>query len=266
MRTKLLLALSAICAILLVSSIISVMEYRGMSNYVSGLIADNVNSINAAQKLSEEANAYNLGILAVIGDDSVSSLPDFDTEGFLARCDTLKNSLASVTALPLTDSVLYSYSAYMLASLELPTVLESDFIDTRIWYFDRLQPLYGRLSSSIDAMSTVIYNDLKTNSETFDRGFYRSIIPGIVAVGVGLLLVVMLMFFVTSYYVNPLYKMLSGLNDYRSYNRRYTYTFDGDDQLSELNAGITEITGENIQLRKRISNLKESMNATGGGE
>jgi len=261
MKSKLVLSLSAISAILLVSSIISVMEYHNMSNYVSSLIADNVNSINAAQKLSDEANAYNLGILAVIGDESVTSLPEFDSEGFLARCDTLKQSLASVTAVPLADSVLYSYSAYMLASLELPRVLESDFIDTRTWYFERLQPLYGRLSSSIDAMNTVIYNDLKVNSETFDRGFYRSIIPGIVAVGVGLLLVLMLMFFIMSYYVKPIYKMLDGLNNYRSYNRRYSYTFDGDDQLSELNSGITELAGENIQLRKRISNLKESMSS-----
>ena len=262
-KAKIILSLSSISAILLISCIISVMEYRNMSNYVSGLIADNVNSVNASRRLSEEANAYNMGILTVIGDESLSALPEFDSEGFIARCDTLKNSLASVNMVPLTDSVLYAYSAYMLASLELPQVLESDFIDTRTWYFERLQPLYYRLNSSINSMSSVIYKDLKDNSETFDRGFYRSIIPGIVAVGVGLLLVLMLMYFILVYYVNPIYKMLDGLNDYRSYNRRYTYTFDGDDQLSELNEGITEITGENHQLRKRISHLKDSLKNNG---
>ena len=71
-----------------------------------------------------------------------------------------------------------------------------------------------------------------------------------------LLLVLMLLFFMMVYYVNPLYKMLANLNNYRSFNKKYTYTFEGDDQLSELNEGITEITGENQQLRKRISILR----------
>lgn len=260
LRMKLTLSLCAIAVTLLVSSILSVMEYRRMSSYVSSLIADNVKSINVAQGLAEASNTYNLDILSVIGDDSLTSVPDFDRDGFLSHCDSLRSSLSSLSLVPLADSVVYAYSAYMLASLELPEVLQSDFIDSRTWYFERLQPFYGRLRESIDAMSSAIYTDLKKNSETFDRGFYRSIIPGVVAVGVGLLLIIMLLFFVLVYYVNPLYKMLESLSNYRSYNKKYTYTFEGDDQLSELNEGITEIAGENQQLRKRISALRESLN------
>ena len=256
LRGKLVLALSAIAAILLISSIISILEYKRMSTYVSSLIADNINNINVAQKMAEAANDYNLDILAVVGDDKLNKLPDFNREAFLARCDSLRGTLSAMSLQPLADSVVYSYSAYMLTSLELPDVLLSDFIDTRTWYFDRLQPRYNRLRDDIDAMSSAIYNDLKRNSATFDRGFYRSIIPGLVAVGVGLLLVLMLLFFMMVYYVNPLYKMLSNLNNYRSFNKKYTYTFEGDDQLSELNEGIAEITNENQQLRKRISILR----------
>ena len=256
LRGKLVLALSAIAAILLISSIISILEYKRMSTYVSSLIADNINNINVAQKMAEAANDYNLDILAVVGDDKLNKLPDFNREAFLARCDSLRGTLSAMSLQPLADSVVYSYSAYMLTSLELPDVLLSDFIDTRTWYFDRLQPRYNRLRDDNDAMSSAIYNDLKRNSATFDRGFYRSIIPGLVAVGVGLLLVLMLLFFMMVDYVNPLYKMLANLNNYRSFNKKYTYTFEGDDQLSELNEGITEITGENQQLRKRISILR----------
>lgn len=256
LKVKIILSLSAIAVILLTSSIISVIEYKIMSTYVSSLIADNIHSINMAQELSESANDYNLDILAVIGDDNLNSLPDFDQQEFVSHCDSLRESLSSVKQNRLADSVLYAYSAYMLTSLELPEVLKSDFIDTRTWYFDRLQPRYNRLSAAIDRMSSEIYNDLKKNSTNFDRGFYRSIVPGIVAVGVGLLLVLMLMFFILSYYVNPIYKMLDGLNNYRSYNKRYTYSFDGDDQLAELNKGISELASENMQLRKRLMNAR----------
>ena len=158
--------------------------------------------------------------------------------------------------MPLTDSVIYAYSAYMLTSLELDDVLLSDFIDTRTWYFERLQPQYRRLTHYIGNLEESFYADLQRNSETFERGFYRSIIPGAVAVGVGLLLILMLLFFLLAFYVNPIYKMLNGLNDYRSFNKKYTYSFEGDDQLSELNDGITELVGENQQLRKRVNDLR----------
>ena len=260
LKVKFTLSLCAIAVTLLVSSILSVMEYKRMSTYVSSLIADDVKCTNVARELAEASNTYNLDILSVIGDDSLTSLPDFDRERFLSHCDSLRMSLSSLSLVPLADSVVYAYSAYMLASLELPEVLQSDFIDSRTWYFERLQPIYVRLKDSIDKMSGAIYTDLKKNSETFDRGFYRSIVPGVVAVGVGLLLIIMLLFFVLVYYIDPLYKMLESLSNYRSYNKKYTYVFDGDDQLSELNGGITEIVGENQQLRKRIASLREKMN------
>lgn len=256
MRAKLTLSLMAIAVTLLISSIISIMEYSRMSHYVSDLMADNIRSINVAQKLSDVSSQYNLDILSVIGDESVNILPDFHQKEFMNHCDSLRMSLIGDKMMPLTDSVIYAYSAYMLTSLELNDVLLSDFIDTRSWYFERLQPQYRRLNRYIDTLEEAIYADLKKNSETFQRGFYRSIIPGAVAVMVGLLLIFMLLFFLLVYYVNPIYKMLSGLNNYRSFNSKYSYTFDGDDELAELNDGITELTGENQQLRKRLSDMR----------
>lgn len=260
LKAKITLGLSAIAAVLLVSSIISWMEYSRMSTYVSELMARNIHSINMAQSLAEVTNAYNLEILTVVGDERVSALPDFDQKAFVAHCDSLKKTLTSVNILPLADSVLYSYSAYMLTTLELNDVILSDFIDSRTWYFDTLQPRFNRLQSDIDKLSGEMYGDLKRNSEQFDRGFYRSVVPGFVAVSVGLLLVLLLLFFILTYYVTPICKMQESLDNYLSFNKKYNYEFDGDDQLADLNAGITEITSENQQMRKRLTALRASLN------
>jgi predicted PurR-regulated permease PerM len=254
-RTKLILSLSSIAAILLVSLLISVMEYSGMSNYVSDLIADDISSINVANRLADMSNTYNLQILEVIGDETSLRVPAFDDEYFKSHCDSLRSSVPSNQVKPLADSVMYSYSAYMLTSLELEDVLQSDFIDSRSWYFERLQPRYDRLRTDLNSLSEAIYQDLAKNSATFEGGFYRSIIPGIVAVGVGLLLVVMLLFFLLAFYVNPLYRMLDGLNAYRSQDKKYSVKFDGDDQLTQLNEGISELANENRQFRSRIKTI-----------
>lgn len=94
------------------------------------------------------------------------------------------------------------------------------------------------------------------NTATFGDSFYRAVMPVFVALSVALLLLVMLLFFILSYYVNPFYKILAALNAYRSFGKKYSVKFDGDDQLSMLNEGLAEITEENIQLRRRIAVLK----------
>lgn len=255
MRGKFVVSLLLIAAILLVSSTISVLQYSKMSTYVSGLIADDISSLSASNKLASMSDSYNLELLKKLGEQGDVTLPNFDVAYFRSQCDSLRMA-SNNTSYAYTDSVLYSFAAYMLTSQEFPDVAQSDLIDSRDWYFNRLQPKYDRLRSDIDQLSYSIHQALVKNSETFDRGFYRSIIPGIVAVMVGLLLVLMLMFFVLSFYVNPLRKMLAGLSAYRSTDKKYTVRFEGDDELVELNEGISEIAGENQQLRRRIKEIK----------
>ena len=257
MKMKLVLSLSSIAVILLVSSFISIMEYSRMSSYVSNLIAGNIGSINAAQKLADAANAYNLGILAVIGDNSTEHIPELRQNDFIAHCDSLKSSLTLASMLPLADSVLYSYSAYMLTTLELPQAILSDFINTREWYFDRLQPQYDRLRTDIDALVSSLYKDLHHHTKDFDSGFYRSIIPSSVSVAVALLLVLMLLYFINSYYISPVLLMHKGLKSYNSFNKKYTVEFEGDDELKEINEDIAELCDENQKLKNRISALKK---------
>ena len=258
-RTRLGLSLSAIAAMLLVSSIISVMMYVRMSSYVTGLMSDNIQCINTAQRLAAISNSDHLDILAVIGDDIAVDIPDLRREQFSSHCDSLRLALKSPVSIAYVDTVSRSFSRYVQTCSELENVLQSDFIDTRSWYFERLQPVYNDLRSDIDALDASIYEDLNRNAGTFERGFYRSVIPAIVAVGVGLLLIVMLFFFMNAYYVTPLYGMLSGLKSYRDMGKKYNLEFDGDDQLSELNAGITDITSENQHLRKRLNAMRQNL-------
>ena len=232
MSIKLTFALGAIAVILLLSSIISIMEYRRMSDYVSNLIASNINCINIAQKLSNECDSYNLRLLAIVGEHDPAMIPKIDCNAFLKEYDELRNTLNSSEAVSRADSVIYAYSAYMLTSLEFEKVIVNDFIDK-------------------------IYLQLKENSQTFQDGFYRSIIPGVVSVGAGLLLVLLLLMFILIYYIRPLKKMLSGIDEYQTSGRRYGYEFEGDDELVHLNSDLTDLIEENVELKKRVGKLRE---------
>lgn len=258
MRMKLIFSLTSIAVVLLVSSSISMLEYSRMSNYVTELIGADIAMLNASQEIADEVDEFHHKVLSVIGDTSAVDIPDVREAGFYAACDSLRATFSSPEMTEIADSAVVFCRDYMRTAGQLQDVVLSDFINTRQWYFENLQPDYNRLRSCLYELNSAIYMGLQKNSATFERGFYRSTIPGTVAVAVGLLMIVLLLFFLMAYYVRPIYRMLSGLSNYRTVGSRYSCTFDGDDELSELNAGITELAGENMQLRKRLKAMKEA--------
>ena len=262
MVKKVLYSLGSLAAILLLSGVISIIEYRRMSDYVSELIAANIKSINLAQKLSDITEEYNHQMLSVVVQNDISLMPEFDLDYFMAQSDSLKNSFTSQNALPMVDSVEVSFDAFMKTSLKFDEVFLADNVDTGEWFFGTLQPRNYKFRGEMNILNEAIYNDLLSNSADFDAGFYRSIIPGVVSVGAGLLLIMLLLFFTLVNYVRPICRMADGINAYRTSGRTYNFVFDGDDQLAEINSGVTEIIEENLELKTRIKALRENLEKT----
>jgi hypothetical protein len=190
---KVFLSLGSIAAILLLSSVISILEYRRMSSYVSDLIAANIKSINLSQKLADLTEEYNHQMLSVVVQNDISKMPEFNLQYFNDQADSLKNSFTSKTALPMVDSVARSFNDFMLTSLKFDEVFLADNVNTGEWFFGTLQPSYNKFRQDMAVLNEMIHAELTRNSADFDAGFYRSVIPGIVAIGAGLLLVFLLL-------------------------------------------------------------------------
>ena len=260
LRSKLFMSLGSIAAILLLSSIISVLEYRRMSSYVSDLIAANIKSISLSQKLADITEEYNHQMLSVVVQNDISLMPEFNLDYFNAQADSLKNSFTSHNALPMVDSVALSFNNFMTTSLRFDEIFLADNVDTGEWFFGTLQPSFNKFRQDMSVLNDMIHEELVKNSEDFDDGFYRSIIPGVVSVGAGLLLVFLLLYFIMVNYVLPIYRISDGIDNYRKSGRRHGYVFDGDDQLANINEGVTELIEENLELKKRVKALKEDRN------
>lgn len=256
-RRKLSFSLGSLAAILLLSGIISILEYRRMSDYVSEMIAANIKSITLSQKLSDITEEFNHQMLAVVVQNDISLMPDFDLGQFNAQADSLKNSFTMQNALPIVDSLSDSFNDFIRTSIKFDEVFLADSVDTGEWFFGTLQPCYNEFRQDMGVLNDVIHSELRQNSANFDAGFYRSIIPGVVSVGAGLVLILLLFYFTMANYVNPIYKMSAGVDNYRLSGRRYSYEFDGDDQLGNINSGLSELIEENQELKRRIKTLRE---------
>ena len=141
MRRKLFLSLGSLAAILLLSGVISIIEYRRMSDYVSELIAANIKSINLSQKLADLTQEYNDQMLAVVVQNDISMMPDFQLDYFNAQSDSLRNSFTSQKMLHKVDSVVISFDAFMKTSSSL----------TKSFWLTTWTPASGSLEASSHA-------------------------------------------------------------------------------------------------------------------
>lgn len=257
MRVRLVRALGTIAAVLLLSGVISILEYRRMSDYVSELISSNIKSINLSQKLSDITREYDQQMLAVVVTNDITLMPEFDIENFTAQADSLKASVKSPLGMEMIDTLVVSFDAFMKTSMKFDEVFLADSVDTGEWFFGTLQPRYSKFRHDINVLNESIYEDLQNNSADFDAGFYRSIIPGVVSVAAGLILICLLLYFIMVNYVNPIYRISDGIDAYKATGRLFKYNFDGDDQLANINSGVSDLIDENHELRRRVKALKE---------
>lgn len=251
MASKLSLAIAAIILILFTSSVISILEFRRMSTYVSDRISDNITCINLSSEFAVSLDEYNLRILSSVGKADSLKISDINPKVYLSVTDSLL-FLLSEHRLVYADSLYAAYERYVARSLELNAVIVSDFMDTRDWYFTKLQPEYNNVRKYQDILNLGIHDNLMKNSVSFDESFYRSIMPSVVSVAVGILLSLLLLFFILAYYVHPLDTMLRAMDSHKRYSHQYNVLFEGDDQLQELNADISELISENAILKKKI--------------
>ena len=260
-RRKAVFSLGSIAIVFVLSEAITILEYRGMSQYVSERISESINNITLSQQLSDITEEYNNKMLAAVIENDPALQPQIDEEisyesQFKSQLSALKNSISSETGQEVLENVEKSFYEYMKAAKNFDTVYRSA-MDTGEWFFGTLQPSYTKLRTVVVELNSVIHDELHDNSINFDNSFYRSIVPGIVCISAGLLLVLLLMYFIISNYVNPIYKIAAGLNAYKSSGKRYGNIMEGNDHLADINADLTEIIEENIELKHRVKNLKE---------
>lgn len=230
-----------------------------MSNYVSGEIAKDIECINVSEKIAAATDLYNHRILATVGAaDSLEAVTTFDREAAAVECQKVFSEIYTVLPLPVIDSLRSSFDNFIIASEGLETVVRSTFVDSREWFFNDLQPAFNLFENRLEEYNQQVHEDLMNKADDFQMGFYRSLVPGIVSVLAGLLLISLLLFFLMVNYVNPIYKMLDGLNQTIYQGKRYSYNFHGDDQLQQLNEQITEVVEENAELKKRVKALREN--------
>lgn len=244
-KGKISIAFVIVGFILLLSSLIAIYEFVSMRNSVSDLVTKDVERINASGALLEVVDGYNFKLMENLPDSTavLPMLPDIHNQ--LAR-----KHFDSEEEPAMADSVKYAYIAYAHLVAEVPEVWKGDYEARRDWFFYKLYPVYHQLRGYIGKLDQLSQQALKGNSAGLNDAFYRSLMPCVVSVAIGILLLLLFNYFLNYYFINPLSKITRALKRYSQTHKTYDVNLESNDEMQDLNDNLKELIRENKQLLK----------------
>jgi len=224
-----------------------------MNDHVTELISDNTNSIQVSRELLTKAEEYNLRMMhLVVGEVGKESIEVINDDEFISFFSDMKESFVTEQDKANADSVMYAFAAYMYVVREASDIwLISEDDIRKEWYFNRLQPVYGKLKAYIEKLTNDSQDALIRNSQSLQDNFYRSLMPGLISALLGFMMVLLFNYYLNHYLINPLLKISRGIKGYLRLNKNYDVRIESNDEIAELNDRVKDIIDINKSAKKR---------------
>lgn len=252
-KRKVFLGCIVLALILLISSSISMFEFRRMNNHVNELISDNARSIEVSRELLAQAEEYNLRLMyLVVGEVGEEGIEVINDEEFVSYFSGVRETFVTKQDKTNADSVMYAFAAYMHVVREASDIWLISRDDIRKeWYFNRLHPVYIKLKAYIEKLTNDSQDALISNSQALQDNFYRSLMPGLISALLGFIMVLLFNYYLNHYLINPVLKISRGIKGYLSFNKSYDVKIESQDELAELNESVKDIIDINKSTKKQ---------------
>lgn len=181
-----------IASILFLTSLIAIFEYSRMRRSVTTLMNANIHSISTSRKLMELTDEYNFILLSrVLIDSTINTEEILYDKRFQEYISTIRNNFTTNSERAIADSLSEAYSRYLSVIGASHDVINLGQEAKNEWYEEELTPVYKDLRKYKKELGSLTQAALLQNTEELQQGYYRGIMPGLVAVGVGIVLVIL---------------------------------------------------------------------------
>ena len=237
-RKKITIGFLILAMLLVFSGIVSFFQLSRIGAETQNILRLSQRNMELAREMLDAAEEQNFALLQMFMGENL----DYDTlfmEGKERFAIALDNARAEgFTGL---DSIAAAYQRYEESAKYY--VLHSIEGDTE-WFIDEYGTNYHRLTDAVKAYMTSSQNSLAPQALVIEKNAYRAITPSIITIGVMLLVVLMFLYFIDLYYVQPVVKINRSLGDYLSFNTPFNVQMEGKDETFELKEKIEELIAQ----------------------
>ncbi|MCF8261147.1 MAG: hypothetical protein K9J12_10260 [Melioribacteraceae bacterium] len=254
LKLKIFASFMLLIAMLAVAGTISIVEFRWLSKSVHGLIQDNYKSIEASKTMIEALEREDSGILLLLlgeweeGREILNSADSL----FLSAFETANNNLTEKNEVDYIKKIESAYQTYK-SSWERP-IVDTDKQGNISWYKDDIHKKFAETKFVVNELMSLNQSSMYQETSDLKDRSKRAIMPGIVSIIAALVFSLILNFFITRYFVNPISELAEAVNNYRDGDNKLRSNITSDDEIKKLELAISgllqRIDNNNNTIRK----------------
>ena len=235
LRSKVTVGFLGLVVLLLFSSVVSLLELRRIGQQTQNILTASNQSMTLAGELLDAAEEQNHALQQMFlrGDMSFDTVYSNNLKILSERLEqSLQMQIAGI------DSVQTAFDNYTEVSKFYR--IRSAIGDTE-WYSGEYAEAYHSLIAAIRKYMMSSQVALGPQALAIEHNAYRAITPSVITIGVIMLIVLMLWYFLDMYGVKTIVKVNRSLGDYLRYRIPYTVKVQGNEEVEQLSSRIEEL-------------------------
>ena len=241
-RQKIRLGFFALGLLLFFSGLMSYFELNKLSNSTRNMLDASLKNMELSKEMLDAVQDQNTALLQIM----VTGSAEYDSLLFAGRAKfdaAIREAKISIRDLRGLDSIYAANVQY--------TGVINNFFDNRAktgrsdmnWFVGVYKTSYYDLTGSIKNFMVSSQSVMDAKTAQLESNAYRAIMPGIIALAIAIIIIVMFSYFIDLYYVRPVLKITEGLHNYLNSKIPFKITMEGRDEVHKLKEYIEALIG-----------------------
>lgn len=240
----------SLAVLLLISGIISYLELSQLTSSTTQVLDNSTRNVEFSRKMLDAVQEQNTALLhmEVLGINEYDSLLVAAGGRFN---DAIKETGFYVYDLPGLDSIYTARRNYnnVIANHYMDTLSRDQRVE---WFVNTYKTSYYNLTSAIKNFMISSQIDMEVQTQTLRDNAYRAIMPGIIALVIGIIIILIFYYFIDIYYISPILRITKGLDNYFNLNIPFSVDIDSRDELVKLKEYIEQLI---LMIKNKKNNI-----------
>lgn len=252
LQVKIVLSLSLLVLMLLAAAAMSMLEFRKMGSSMDTVMKNNFRSVETANKMMHSLERCDRDLLLwMVGDvENVVGNIQLSHQMVLNAIEEGSGNITETGEKEYLSDIIYTYNLYH-NSVQKIIQLDTSTDSVKKEYYFVTRSLFLQTQKTIEKLISLNHDQMLRQTQIFKENSHRAMMPAIISVTVGIIFALLLLYFITLYFIRPLKQLTIKIMDYYPEQGRISSNIDNSYEFQKIENEINNLIYR--LLRKRTN-------------
>ncbi len=240
-RNKIILGFMALGILLFFSGLMSYFELGRLTHSSQNMLEGSLKNLEHSKTMLDAVQDENTALLQIM----VGGRTEYDSllgRGRAQFAEAVTQARISSRAMAALDTVIAANIRYSsLIDSRLASGAAPDDVE---WFMDIYRTSYYELTAAIKTFMVSSQHMMDVKAQQLEGNAYRAIMPGVIALAIAILIILVFFFMIDVYFIRPVLKITQGLHNFLTARVPFNVTMEGRDEVRTLKEYIEELISQ----------------------